>query len=127
MLADAWSRTVEAPETRVRGGIMAEQTSETPILDLLGGMTAASLEATSLDGQALMLVRIAALVAVDAPPASYLLNLGAASEIGIGEEEVRGVLAAVAPIVGTARVASATGNIARALGFAIDIAEMEGE
>jgi len=106
---------------------MAEQTSETPILDLLGGMTAASLEATSLDGQALMLVRIAALVAVDAPPASYLLNLGAASEIGIGEEEVRGVLAAVAPIVGTARVASATGNIARALGFAIDIAEMEGE
>jgi alkylhydroperoxidase/carboxymuconolactone decarboxylase family protein YurZ len=106
---------------------MAEQTSETPILDLLGGMTAASLEATSLDGQALMLVRIAALVAVDAPPASYLLNLGAASEIGIGEEEVRGVLAAVAPIVGTARVASATGNIARALGFAIDISEMESE
>ncbi len=106
---------------------MAEQTSETPILDLLGSMTAASLEATSLDGQTLMLVRIAALVAVDAPPASYLLNLGAASEIGIGEEEVRGVLAAVAPIVGTARVASATGNIARALGFAIDIAEMEEE
>jgi 4-carboxymuconolactone decarboxylase len=106
---------------------MAEQTSETPIIDLLGSMTAASLEATSLDGQALMLVRIAALVAVDAPPASYLLNLGAASEIGIGEEEVRGVLAAVAPIVGTARVASATGNIARALGFAIDIADAEAE
>jgi alkylhydroperoxidase/carboxymuconolactone decarboxylase family protein YurZ len=106
---------------------MAEQTSETPILDLLGGMTAASLEATNLDGQALMLVRIAALVAVDAPPASYLLNLGAASEIGIGEEEVRDVLAAVAPIVGTARVASATGNIARALGLAIDLAEMEAE
>jgi 4-carboxymuconolactone decarboxylase len=106
---------------------MAEQTSETPILDLLGSMTSASLEATSLDGQALMLVRIAALVAVNAPPASYLLNLGAASEIGIGEEEVSGVLAAVAPIVGTARVASATGNIARALGFAIDIAEMEAE
>jgi alkylhydroperoxidase/carboxymuconolactone decarboxylase family protein YurZ len=106
---------------------MAEQMSETPILDLLGGMTAASLEATNLDGQALMLVRIAALVAVDAPPASYLLNLGAASEIGIGEEEVRDVLAAVAPIVGTARVASATGNIARALGLAIDIAEMEAE
>ena len=57
-----------------------------------------------------MLVRIAALVAVDAPPASYLLNLGAASELGIDAEQVRGVLAAIAPIVGTARVASATGT-----------------
>ncbi len=104
---------------------MAKQTSETPILDLLASMTAASIEASSLDEQALMLVRIAALVAVDAPPVSYLLNLGAASEIGVGEEQVAGVLAAIAPIVGTARVASATGNIARALGFAIDLAELE--
>jgi hypothetical protein len=38
---------------------------------------------------------------------------------------VRGVLAAVAPIVGTARVASATGNIVRALGLAIELAEEE--
>ena len=74
-----------------------------------------------------MLVRLAALVAVDAPPASYLLNLGAASELGIDEEQVRGVLAAVAPIVGTTRVVSATGNIARALGFAIELADMEDE
>jgi alkylhydroperoxidase/carboxymuconolactone decarboxylase family protein YurZ len=106
---------------------MAEQGSETPILDLLANMTAASVETTSLDDQALALVRIAALVAVDAPPASYLLNLGAAGEIGIGEEQVSGVLAAVAPIVGTARVASAAGNIARALGFAMELAELEEE
>ena len=72
-----------------------------------------------------MLVRIAALVAVDAPPASYLLNLGAASEIGVGLEDVQGVLMAIAPIVGTARVASASGNIVRALGFAIEVAEAE--
>ena len=57
----------------------------------------------------------------------YLLNLGAASELGIDEEQVRGVLAAVAPIVGTTRVVSATGNIARALGFAIELADMEDE
>jgi hypothetical protein len=37
------------------------------------------------------------------------------------------VVAAVAPIVGTARVASATGNIARALGVAIEVAELEEE
>ena len=67
-----------------------------------------------------MLVRIAALVAVDAPPVSYLLNLDAASEIGIDAEQVRGVLAAVAPIVGTARVASATGKIVEALAVEIE-------
>src|SRR6476619_1995426 len=98
------------------------ETTETPVLDLLASMTADSLEATTLDPETLMLVRIAALVAVDAPPASYLLNLGAAGEIGIGEEQVRGVLTAIAPIVGTTRVVSATGNIVRALALAIDVA-----
>ncbi len=102
---------------------MSDQKQETPVLDLLGDMTAASLDASSLDGQTLMLVRIAALVAVDAPPASYLLNLGAASEIGVDEQQVSGVLAAVAPIVGGPRVVSAAGNIARALGFAMEVAE----
>ena len=106
---------------------MAEETTETPVLDLIATMTAESMEASTLDAEALMLVRIAALVAVDAPPASYLLNLGAASELGIGEEEIRGVLAAIAPIVGTARIASATGNIVRALGFALEVAELESE
>ena len=78
-------------------------------------MTEASIETTTLDPETLMLVRIAALVAVDAPPASYLLNLGAAGEAGVDADQVRGVLAAVAPIVGTARVVSATGKIVRAL------------
>ena len=86
---------------------MTEQSTETQVLDLLASMTADSLEATNLDAQSLMLVRIAALVAVDAPPASYLLNLEAAGAVGVDEEQVVGVLTAIAPIVGTARVASA--------------------
>ena len=106
---------------------MTESTTETPVLDLLGRMTADSLDASSLDAQTQMLVRIAALVAVDAPPVSYLLNLGAASEVGIDAEQVRGVLTAVAPIVGTARVASATGNLVAALGMALEVAELEAE
>jgi hypothetical protein len=73
-----------------------------------------------------MLVRIAALVAVDAPVVSYLMNLDAASEVGIDAEKVRGVLAAVAPIVGTARVASAAGKIAEALAVEIEIAGAAG-
>lgn len=99
--------------------------TESPILDLLASMTADSIEVSSLDAETLMLVRLAALVAVDAPPVSYLLNLGAAADLEIDAEQVRGVLAAVAPIVGTARVASATGNIVRALELELETAELE--
>ena len=72
-----------------------------------------------------MLARIAALAAVGAPPASYLVNAGTAVDAGITLEDVQGVLIAVAPIVGTARVVSAAGNIARALGIAVAAIEAE--
>ena len=104
---------------------MAE--TETPVLDLLGEMTTASIEASSLDAQTLMLVRVAALVATDAPPLSYLLNLGAAGEVGVTSDQIEGVLAAVAPIVGTPRVVSAASKITRAVGFAIAVSEIEAE
>ncbi|HVM57649.1 MAG TPA: hypothetical protein VMT74_09310 [Gaiellaceae bacterium] len=106
---------------------MADKNVDTPVLDLLATMTAASVETSALDPEKLMLVRIAALVAIDAPPMSYLLNLGAADEVDIDAEEIQGLLAAVAPIVGTPRVVSATGKIARALGIALDLAAMEEE
>ncbi len=104
---------------------MAQSTDETPLLDLLKDMTASSLDATNLDEQTLMLVRIAALVAVDAPPASYAMNLEAAAEVGLDAERVRDVLAAVAPLVGTARVVSATTSIAGALALEIEIAKLD--
>lgn len=106
---------------------MSEQTTETPVLDLLARMNTDAIEASTLDPEKLMLVRIAALVAMDAPPVSYMLNLGVASELDVDADEIRGVLAAIAPIVGTPRVATATGNIARALGIALDLAELEDE
>ena len=86
--------------------------SDTPVLDLLASMTADSIEASSLDPETLMLVRIAALVAVDAAPISYVANLEVVSDLEIDPDQVRGVLAAVAPIVGTARIASALSKIA---------------
>lgn len=100
---------------------MAEQSEGSSILTLLTSMTTESMEASSLDEETLMLVRIGALVAVDAPAASYLLNVGAAGEIGVTTEQVEGVLAAVAPIVGAPRVASAVTHMAQALGMAIDL------
>jgi carboxymuconolactone decarboxylase family protein len=116
----------DRPTQQTREVHMPEAT-ETPVLDLLAEMTEKSIEASSLDPEKLMLVRLAALVAVDAPPVSYDLNLRAASETEVDIDDVRGVLAAIAPIVGTAKIAAATGNIVRALAFELEIAELEAE
>ena len=106
---------------------MADETTETPVLDLLAKMTADSIEATSLDAETFLLVRLAALIAVDAAPASYLMNLGVATELGVDEQAAQDVLTAIAPIVGTARVVSAAGKMVRALGLALAVAEAAAE
>jgi alkylhydroperoxidase/carboxymuconolactone decarboxylase family protein YurZ len=104
---------------------MSTPQGDTPLLDLLGEMTNASIERSTLDPKTLMLVRIAALASVDAPPVSYLMNLGAGAEVGVEAEDVQQVLIGIAPVVGSARVASAAGKMTRALGFAIAVAEAE--
>jgi len=101
------------------------QTNDTPVLDTLGIMTLASVERCGLDAHTLMLVRLAALAAVDAGPASYLLNLGAAVDSEVTLEEAQDVLVAVAPIIGSAKVVTATLGLAEALGIAI--AAIEGK
>ena len=100
-------------------------TSETPVLDTLADITAASLEHNSLAPRELMLVRVAALIAVDAPPASYLANAEAAADSGVTADDIQAIMIGVAPVVGTARVVSAGGKILRALGFAIAVADSE--
>lgn len=100
-------------------------TEETPIRDLLLRMTADSVETSELDAQTLALVRIAALVASGAPAASYALNLEVAGEVGLTGDDVAGVLAAIAPIVGTSRVVAAAGRIAMAIGVIVEVAMEE--
>ena len=99
--------------------------SARPVLDTIAGMTAVSLELSDLEAREHMIARLAALVATDAPALSYLVNAGPASGVGVTAADVQDILVAVAPIVGTVRVVSAAGNIARALGFAIAVAEAE--
>jgi 4-carboxymuconolactone decarboxylase len=106
---------------------MAAEESGSPILDLLAGMNAAGIEASSLDAESLMLVRLAALVAVDAPPISYVLNMEMAGVTDISADDVQGMLAAIAPIVGSARVASAAGKMVRALGIELALADLASE
>ena len=98
---------------------------ETPVLDTLADIIAASLEHNSLPLRELMLVRLAALIAVDAPAASYLANAGAAADSGITAEDIQAIMIGVAPVVGTPRVVAAGGNILRALGIAIAVADAE--
>ena len=100
---------------------------DTPVLDTLLEITAVSVEHGTLEAREHMLARMAALVAVDAAPASFLLNLGTAVDAGVTVEDVQGVLIAVAPIVGTPRVMSAAESIAAALGVVVAIAEAEAE
>src|SRR5262249_1933788 len=93
--------------------------AESPLLDLLREMTTLSLEGKWLDDRTVILTRIAALVASDASPHSYALNIGAAEDLEITPEEVRGVLGAIAPVVGTARIVTAMSNIAEVEGLAL--------
>ena len=72
-----------------------------------------------------MLARIATLIAVDAPPASYLANAGAAADSGVTDDDIQAVMIGIAPVVGTARIVAPAGKIFRALGFAIMVAEAE--
>jgi 4-carboxymuconolactone decarboxylase len=94
-----------------------------PVLETLVTMNEGVPERSGLDDQTYMLVRIAALASTGAPPASYLLNLEVASEVGLSVEQVQGVLIAIAPVVGSARVASAGSSIAQALGLATAVVE----
>jgi hypothetical protein len=98
---------------------------DTPLLDTIAAMTLVSFEACELEARELMLVRLAALAAADAPPGSYLANMGLASDTGITLEDAQAVLIAIAPIIGTPRAVLAAGNIARALGFVVAALEAE--
>jgi len=98
-----------------------------PVLNTLAEITAVSVVRGTLDAREHMLARLAALVAIDAPAASYVLNFEPSAEVGLTVEDVQGLLIAIAPIVGTPRVVSAAGKITDALGFVIDIAIAEAE
>ncbi|WP_406191807.1 carboxymuconolactone decarboxylase family protein [Streptomyces sp. NBC_01017] len=99
--------------------------SDTPVLDTLVAMTVDSLERCGLPPDTLILTRIAALAASDAPPISYLAHIDPALRAGLTAAQVQDVLVAVAPIVGTAHVMTAARNIAEALGMTIAVAEAE--
>jgi 4-carboxymuconolactone decarboxylase len=99
------------------GGVAALAQADAPVFETIVQMTLNTFERSGLDPETYLLARIAALVAMDAAPASYLLNIGAAEELGVSPEEIQGTLVAIAPVVGSARVVSAARNIGEAFGL----------
>ena len=93
---------------------MADEAA-TPVLDLLATMTEAAVETSTLDPAAQILLRFAALVALDAPVESYVVHLAMAADVGLTAEDVRGLLIALGPVVGSARALSAADKATRAV------------
>ncbi len=70
-----------------------------------------------LDARSLALVRLGALIAVDAAPPSFMSAVEQALRAGVSRDEIVATLYAAMPVVGAPRVVSAAPNIALALGY----------
>jgi 4-carboxymuconolactone decarboxylase len=73
-----------------------------------------------LDPKMRALARLAAYVALDASAHAYLRAVEVSVRSGASRDEMVGVLFAVAPVVGVARVVSAAPKLASAMGFDVD-------
>jgi alkylhydroperoxidase/carboxymuconolactone decarboxylase family protein YurZ len=82
----------------------------------------ANADASGLDARTYALVRIAALVALDASPASYQRVVSEAFAAGVSADEIVGVLIAVISATGVPRVTSAAPKLGLALGYDVDAA-----
>jgi 4-carboxymuconolactone decarboxylase len=96
---------------------MLEQLAESnpELMQGLVGLQIHNIESSGLDPRTHALVRIASLIALGAPSASYAWQVSLALESGATVDEIAGVLVAVAPTAGLPRVVAAAPEIKRAL------------
>ncbi|HEU4941756.1 MAG TPA: hypothetical protein VFT18_00715 [Gaiellaceae bacterium] len=90
-------------------------------IDGVLGADRASPTLAGLDDRSHALIRIGALIAVNAAPAAYMDSVDAALSAGASREEIVGALIALLPTVGVARVVTAAPNLGLALGY--DVSE----
>jgi alkylhydroperoxidase/carboxymuconolactone decarboxylase family protein YurZ len=74
---------------------------------------------SGLDPRSYALVKLAALIALDAPPASYVWQVANALDAGATPADLVGVLIAVTPQVGGPRVVAAAPELMIALGLSL--------
>ena len=77
-------------------------------------------ETSPLSSRELGLVRLAALVAIDGPATTFEWAATRAAAAGASPDDIVAVLEAVAPIVGSAVVVSASPKLALAVGYDLD-------
>lgn len=90
------------------------------LLEEMIGLRSVDRDWSGLDGRTFSLVKIATLIALDAPPASYAWQIANALEEGATPEDILGVLRAVAPQVGGPKVVAAAPEIMVALGLDVE-------
>ena len=86
------------------------------------GMGQDTIEASGLDPKTHAMVRLAALLAVDASPSSYNASTELALASGASLDELVGILVAIAPAIGLGRVVSAAPELGLALGYDVEAA-----
>jgi 4-carboxymuconolactone decarboxylase len=86
------------------------------------GMGQDTVEISRLDPKTHALVRLAALLAVDAAQTSYNASVELALASGASLDEIVGILIAVAPAIGLGRVVSAAPELGLALGYDVEAA-----
>ncbi len=90
------------------------------VLEEAMGLRELNRAGSGLDARTFALVKLATLIALDAPPASYAWQIANAVEDGVTAEDFLGVLKAIAPQVGGPKVVAAAPEIMLAMGLAID-------
>jgi alkylhydroperoxidase/carboxymuconolactone decarboxylase family protein YurZ len=109
---------VIAPETR--RGLSGLSAGNIEVLEEAVGLRELNRAGSGLDARTFALVKLAALIALDAPSASYAWQIANAIEEGVTAEEFLGVLKAIAPQVGGPKVIAAAPEIMLAMGLATD-------
>jgi alkylhydroperoxidase/carboxymuconolactone decarboxylase family protein YurZ len=99
--------------TRDRTDRMLEQMADDnpELMEGLVGLQVQNIENSGLDPKLHALVRLASLISVGAPPASFAWQLSLARKAGVSVDDIAGVLVAVAPTAGLPRVAAAAPTI----------------
>lgn len=116
MMADAGGSPSVSKDTEdILVGVSA---GDIAVLEALE-MREAQLDRTGLDARTFALVKIAALISVDAPPASYMWQIPNALADGATPEDILGVMRAIAPQIGMPKVVAAAPEIMVALGLSL--------
>jgi alkylhydroperoxidase/carboxymuconolactone decarboxylase family protein YurZ len=76
-------------------------------------------QASALDPKTAALLHVAVCVAIGSPAMCLEWSTGRALAAGASEEEIAGVLLAIAPVAGLGRVVAAAPDVATALGYDI--------